>query len=212
MARVGKGEVTSKDIGRMGPGQWLNDEIINYWGALLQDRADRAKAEASNPATTGGKGKGKAAAVEDPEDPGRFGHPPPLHDIHFFNTFFYAKVQQGYDKSRLKTWTKRVRLRCADRSVDYAEADLLQVDLFSKDVILIPINQGNSHWTSAAINFKKKRFECYDSLRIPRPDTLEVSDTSSETRPNNVITLASDLSETPRLHCSRAYGQKEETL
>ena len=37
-------------------------------------------------------------------------------------------------------------------------------DLFSKDVILIPINRNNSHWTAAAINFRKKRIHSYDSM------------------------------------------------
>jgi sentrin-specific protease 1 len=39
-----------------------------------------------------------------------------------------------------------------------------QIDLFSKDVVLIPINHGNAHWTAAAINFRRKRIESYDSM------------------------------------------------
>ena len=38
------------------------------------------------------------------------------------------------------------------------------MDLFSKDVVLIPINHGQTHWSAAAINFKEKRIESYDSL------------------------------------------------
>ncbi|KAG8857660.1 Smt3-specific protease [Tulasnella sp. 330] len=155
IAKAGKEQVTSKDISRLGPAQWLNDEIINFWGAMLVERAERCKLEAANSATTGGKGKGKAKAVDSEEEPGRFGFPEPLHDIHYFNTFFYAKLeQQGYEKSRLGKWTKKI-------------------DIFSKDVVLIPINQGNAHWTSAAINFKKKRIEFYDSLGLSRPIVFE---------------------------------------
>jgi sentrin-specific protease 1 len=46
---------------------------------------------------------------------------------------------------------------------------LSKLDLFSKDVVLIPINHANSHWTAAAINFRKKRIESYDSMGAPRP-------------------------------------------
>jgi sentrin-specific protease 1 len=44
---------------------------------------------------------------------------------------------------------------------------MAQVDLFSKDVVLIPINHNNAHWTAAAINFRKKRIEAYDSMSGP---------------------------------------------
>jgi sentrin-specific protease 1 len=38
------------------------------------------------------------------------------------------------------------------------------VDIFKKDVVLIPINLGNMHWTAGVINVKQKRFEYYDSM------------------------------------------------
>ena len=41
-------------------------------------------------------------------------------------------------------------------------------DIFSKDVILIPVNHNNSHWTAAAINFRRKRIESYDSMGMAR--------------------------------------------
>ncbi|ORY55013.1 hypothetical protein BCR35DRAFT_310206, partial [Leucosporidium creatinivorum] len=40
-------------------------------------------------------------------------------------------------------------------------------DTFSKSLIIIPINLGNSHWVCSAINLEKKRFEYYDSLGGP---------------------------------------------
>jgi len=165
VAKIGREQVGAKDIGRLGPGQWLNDEIINFWGAMLVDRAERCKAEAASTAKTAGPGKavngvmngvnGKGKEKANDENLGRFGFPEPLHEIHYFNTFFYAQLEsQGYEKARLSKWTKKV-------------------DIFSKDVVLIPINQGNSHWTCLAINFKKKRVEFYDSLGLRR-DTVYV--------------------------------------
>jgi len=69
---------------------------------------------------------------------------PPLQ-VHYFNTFFWPKLQQGYVKSNLKKWTKKV-------------------DLFTKDLILIPINHNQMHWSAAVINFRDKRIESYDSM------------------------------------------------
>lgn len=50
-----------------------------------------------------------------------------------------------------------------------------QVDIFSKDIILIPVNHQNQHWTAAAINFKQKRIESYDSLHMAGKSVCDVS-------------------------------------
>ena len=52
--------------------------------------------------------------------------------------------------------------------------DGFKIDIFSKDVILIPINHNNSHWTAAAINFRRKRIESYDSMGMKRDNVLQV--------------------------------------
>ncbi|KAG8905948.1 Smt3-specific protease [Tulasnella sp. 403] len=155
-AKAGREMVSARDLGRLQSHQWLNDEIINFWGAMLMQRAERCKAEAKanaksaapngmNGVVVNGKGKGKAEVEE--EGVGRLGFPEPLHEIHYFNTFFFAKLERpGYEKARLAKWTRTV-------------------DIFSKDMILVPVNQSNTHWTCAAINMKKKRIEFYDSLR-----------------------------------------------
>jgi Ulp1 family protease len=63
--------------------------------------------------------------------------------IHCFNTFFCTTLlESGYAK--LKRWTKRV-------------------DIFSKDMVLIPVNS-SLHWTLAVFDFRKKRLAMYDSL------------------------------------------------
>lgn len=49
-----------------------------------------------------------------------------------------------------------------------------QIDLFSKDVVLIPVNHSNLHWTGAAINFRKKRIESYDSMNLSRTEVFKV--------------------------------------
>ncbi|CAO1616047.1 unnamed protein product [Sympodiomycopsis kandeliae] len=67
-----------------------------------------------------------------------------FYRVHAFNSHFWAKLQDsGY--TSVSRWTRRV-------------------NIFEKDLILIPCNLGNSHWTCAAINFRRKRFEYYDSM------------------------------------------------
>lgn len=68
-------EVSSRDLQFLGPGKWLNDEIINFYGALLMERAEK-------------EGKRK---------------------VHFFNSFFFSKMaKDGYEKSKIGRWTKKV--------------------------------------------------------------------------------------------------------
>lgn len=84
--------------------------------------------------------------------------------IHYFNTFFYTKLaKQGY--SSLRRWTKKVRNRypACYRWLDPLLM-VIQVDIFSKDMVLVPINIGNMHWIAAVINFKQKRIEYFDSM------------------------------------------------
>ncbi|KAH9005983.1 cysteine proteinase [Lactarius hatsudake] len=70
-------------------------------------------------------------------------------NVHYFNSFFFEKL------ARLAKWTKKF-------------------DLFSKDVALIPINHGNSHWTAAAINFRRRRIESFDSMGVKRQDVFDL--------------------------------------
>lgn len=63
--------------------------------------------------------------------------------VYSFNTFFYPKLRDsGY--SSVKRWTRKV-------------------DIFSHDIILIPIHLGN-HWCLSVIDFRLKVVSYYDSL------------------------------------------------
>jgi len=48
-------------------------------------------------------------------------------------------------------------------------------DVFGLDVLVVPINLGNSHWVCGAINFKQKRIEYFDSLGGHNPSVFPVS-------------------------------------
>lgn len=107
ISKTGREQVADKDIARLRPRQWLNDEIVNFYGELILSRSEGRK-ENSTPTVVDGringlvngvKVKGKAKAVEEK---------PPL-DVHYFNTFFWPKLTgEGYDKGRLAKWTKKV--------------------------------------------------------------------------------------------------------
>ncbi|GAB5588516.1 Sentrin-specific protease 2 [Umbelopsis nana] len=103
--------VEFKDISKLRPDTWLNDEIINYYMELISDRSQKNKDK--------------------------------YPSIHCFNTFFCTTLlESGYAK--LRRWTKRV-------------------DIFAKDMVLIPVNS-SLHWTLAVFDFRKKQLAMYDSL------------------------------------------------
>ncbi|KAJ6627134.1 hypothetical protein B0H10DRAFT_1995609 [Mycena sp. CBHHK59/15] len=130
ISKYAREQVTDQDLVRLKPLKWLNDEIINFYGAMILGRSDGCK---ENPVTTKKSDKRKR----------------PL-DVHYFSTFFWTKLEkEGYEKGRLAKWTKKI-------------------DIFSKDAILIPVNHENIHWTGAAINFRRKRIESYDSMHSER--------------------------------------------
>jgi sentrin-specific protease 1 len=83
IAKVARETVSSSDIARLRPGQWLNDEIINFYGALITARAEEKDKKESL--------RGKPLSV------------------HCFSTFFWPKLcDDGYEQGRLAKWTKKV--------------------------------------------------------------------------------------------------------
>lgn len=67
-----------------------------------------------------------------------------LAKVHVFNTFFYPKIMK-MGHSGVKRWTRKV-------------------DIFSMDLILIPVHLG-MHWCLAVIDFRNKEILYYDSLK-----------------------------------------------
>ncbi|KAG1757869.1 cysteine proteinase [Suillus lakei] len=123
ISKVARESVNDRDLSRLLPSQWLNDEIMNFYGAMILTRSESNR---------------------DPTAKRK------MLDVHYFSTFFWSKLKnEGYEQGRLAKWTKKI-------------------DIFSKDIILIPVNHNNSHWTGAAINFRRKRIESYDSMNLDR--------------------------------------------
>lgn len=151
IADVTGASVDDKDLQKLRPGAWLNDEVINFYGQLILMRADQAEKKRTE-AMAAAKDKPAEAAVSNASKKNGKGKVQRPYDssldafwrVHFFSSFFYNKLKDnGY--AGVKRWTRRI-------------------DIFSKDIILFPINLGNMHWTCGAINMRKHRFEYYDSM------------------------------------------------
>lgn len=77
-------------------------------------------------------------------------------NVHLHNSFFYAKLageRGGYNYRNVRRWTRKVKI-------------------FDKDVVVIPINRGNTHWTCAAIFPRRKEIKYYDSMAGKGKDVL----------------------------------------
>ncbi|XP_033171364.1 uncharacterized protein LOC117148197 isoform X3 [Drosophila mauritiana] len=76
-----------------------------------------------------------------------------LPAVYAMNTFFMPRLlQAGY--SGVKRWTRKV-------------------DLFSKEIIPVPVHCGNVHWCMAIINLPKQTIHYYDSMGRPNQPVLD---------------------------------------
>lgn len=123
-----------RDLVKLRPRSWLNDETINFYGQLVLQRSQRALALRRDPTVR---------APQETLDPAA------CWDVHVFNSFFYHKLATA-GHAGVARWTRRV-------------------DVFGKDKILFPVNLGNTHWVTGCIDFRRKRVEYYDSMRLPNP-------------------------------------------
>lgn len=93
------------DLILLRPRTWLNDEVMNYYCAMIKEAADARLALADK--------WGKERNL-DPIKARRQWVGPKGElalDIHAFSTFFFAKLEEpnvGYEKGRLNRWTKKV--------------------------------------------------------------------------------------------------------
>ncbi|PWN40155.1 cysteine proteinase [Ceraceosorus guamensis] len=121
--------VNNRNLQRLRPGQWLDDESINFYAVLINNRSNDMR-ELRAAALEGERKRAKKAQG--------------YWDVHAFQTHMFVKIQrEGH--AGVKRWTKKV-------------------DVFSKDRIIFPVNRSNSHWVTAAINLRQRRFEFYDSM------------------------------------------------
>lgn len=72
--------------------------------------------------------------------------------VYAMNTFFIPRILQS-GHSGVKRWTRKV-------------------DIFSYDVIPVPVHVGGVHWCMAIIHLKNKTIKYYDSMGTPNNKVL----------------------------------------
>lgn len=151
IAQVVGAAVQNRDIIKLKPGVWLNDEVINFYMKLILKRSDEAITKRANARAA----KKRIALNEYTQPEDKIADQALVKELNKIwngiwncwtcTSFFYTKLEtKGY--SGVRQWTRKV-------------------DLFTKDVILLPINISSTHWVCACINMRKCRFEYYDSMR-----------------------------------------------
>ncbi|KAI8452021.1 hypothetical protein BY996DRAFT_7254726 [Phakopsora pachyrhizi] len=137
------------DLERLLPTRWLNDEIINFYGVMINRRSKAYSDKIGLIDTTTNRINGPSDGIWSAVSR-RNGFA--YKRVHCFSSFFYEKYSSdGFEG--VKRWTKNI-------------------DLFLLDMIFFPINLNNSHWSLGVINIRSKKFEYYDSLY--RSDGFEI--------------------------------------
>lgn len=142
--------VEDRDIEKLRPGKWLNDEVINFYMKLIQLRSDLAVKKRQELREVKDRVEKSAGSSEKPSEKDvalirQSKKWRAFWDVHVFNSFFWQKLTSPQGYASVSKWTRRV-------------------DIFQKDLVLIPINMGGLHWICAAINLRRRRFEVYDSM------------------------------------------------
>ena len=128
------------DLQRLRPSQWLNDEVINYFGSLIMQRSgsEPAIGNKENQVKTKGpaganeqksaastsqdvKGKGKALPTTRESEPPSSSKSNGLN-VYVYSSFFYSKLLESdcYQRGKIFKWTKDVS-RCALELRDYSD-------------------------------------------------------------------------------------------
>lgn len=79
---------------------------------------------------------------------------------HYFSSFFLNKMFKDsgkYNYNEVRRWTMPLRLKNAGQ---------LSASVLDCDRIIIPANQGNTHWVCAMADLKNKKFVLFDSLGV----------------------------------------------
>lgn len=121
--------------------RWLNDELVNAFGGLLNER--NRKLDAVCKPNVVSSNASHAGPVDVLFSRGR-------PRAHMLNSFFYARLAQtaaGYDYAGVRRWTRR------------AGVDVLKLDL-----VLIPVHVDDTHWVLVAVDLRTKELIYFDSL------------------------------------------------
>jgi len=126
-----------EDIGTLLDNEWVNDEIVNSFIALLNSRNQRFfERLAQNNAAT--------SCLETSSFQTR-------PKTYMFNSFFFPCLTQGnsrYSYARVRDW-----------------ATSAGIEVKSQDMFLFPVNLDNKHWVLAAIDMRMRNLSYIDSKK-----------------------------------------------
>ncbi|PXF46785.1 Sentrin-specific protease 1 [Gracilariopsis chorda] len=161
LSRVDGCIIRGEDLRTLKPNNWLNDEVVNAYMNLIAARA--AKAGKKSSSDENAKPNGHPNDLSNGYGLSRFHTSSPSKSllsssnyaprVKVISSFFYSTLFKfnphtrvtEYNYSRVKRWTRRF-------------------DVFDYDIMLIPINHQNMHWTLGVIDFKNKTVAHLDSM------------------------------------------------
>lgn len=147
-------QVTVADMRRLlDPSTWINDEAINTYCKLLQERSELMTSQMLLRRRAGTDGNAAADAATDDSGAPSTSSP----SVYAFSSFLYSQLTRGgqrrcCDYAAVRRWTLPLRTRTAEC-------------VLSRDLLLVPINDANRHWCLVAIWPHRGRMEFYDSMR-----------------------------------------------
>lgn len=173
-------QLTRRDLRTLRGSAWLNDEArpARHWHRV---RRTLAFSRAAPPRAPQVVNFYLHLAVQRASEPpaarskrgARLSTTPPLR-THVFSSHFFEKLacgREGYDFAAVRRWTKAVvRARARITPVSFRVCrhshshSIWPQDVFAYDLLLVPVNHDNSHWTLAAVWPASRRIEHYCSL------------------------------------------------
>lgn len=137
-------KVTVEHLSTLEKGNWLNDQVINFYLCMLTERNHKN--------------------FEDDKYPRQY-----KTRTMFLNSFFYAKMTDessgGYNYDGVKGWTKPGKLQRIEGVDNIFELDQIIFPVHTRTTA----HSAKNHWCLAAINFAEKRVEYYDSMTGQHP-------------------------------------------
>jgi len=134
--------LTHRDLNTLKPDGWLNDEVVNHYMQMIGERSlHPPNPSNATPLATRSASASKSTRGSAQQQPGTT-----LPRVYIFNTFFFQRYDQcDYNYGDMRKWTNRV-------------------DLFSYDILMVPIHQYDAHWALVVVDLTQKRVDFYDSF------------------------------------------------
>ena len=151
--RDGQGDLplSATDMRTLQSGTWLNDEVINAYMQLLNQRNARHREAFSESQTSQDKALDMDPDSAPCNEPGAFLPP----SVYCWNSFFFPKLcgsdgRKSGDYQAVARWSTRKG-----------------IDVFGLDWMVVPVHVKQCHWVCAAVDMRERRVYYLDSMAGP---------------------------------------------